>query len=180
MSEKNQILEYLKVFPQWIEHFVLYVNKFAETVEKLENIINRLEQIKESECSNPHLVSLSSEQEDTFVVTKPVEVSEPQKEECFYFLGVAKGTFSKPSTEPEEYSLYRFVKITADKAQVFVENTPNAVRSFRNDPDAQETACESENQCPNNPKGITTVDPGEAVFDGTKWTITTKVKIRYV
>jgi len=177
MSEQNQIYEY---FNGWLGYFIENVNKFAEAVGKLESIVSRLEQTKESGCSSPCSVSVFNEQENTSVPLESIEIQIPKKEDCFYFLGVAKGTFSKPSMEPEEYSLYRFVRTAADKAQVFVEDSPNALRSFRNNPDAQETACEQENQCPSNPKGIKTVEPGEAVFDGNKWTIKTKVKIRYI
>jgi len=188
MSEQNQECDPYAPIDAWLS----YIEKSLDSikagidgvkngVEGAKNAVVYLKQVKESGYSKPQSVSLSSEQEDTFVVTKPVEASESKKEECFYFQGVAKGTFSKPSPEPEEYSLYRFVKTDGGKALVYVENNPNAVKKFKNNPDAQESACEQENQCPDNPKGIQTLEPGEAVFDGNnKWTITSKVKIRYI
>jgi hypothetical protein len=109
------------------------------------------------------------------------EVSGVKKEDCFYFAGVTNGTFSKPSLESEEYSLYRFVKIDENKCHVYVENTLNAARKFANNTDAQESACEQLNQCPENPSGIKTIAPGEAIaLEGNKWRIVTKVKIEYL
>jgi len=108
--------------------------------------------------------------------------SETEKDDYFYFAGVANGQFSKPSPSLEENSLYRFKKIDKDKASVYViENSLFAAQKFANSPDSHETACEYLNQCPENFSGVKTIEPGEAVLiDNNKWKISTKVKIEYL
>jgi len=109
------------------------------------------------------------------------EAPEEKKEDCFYFLSVAGTTFSKPSKEREDYSIYRFVKTAEEnKFLVYIENTPQAVQKFAGNPKTHENACDSENLCPSNPSGIETVEPGVAFFDGSKYNLKTRVKIKYL
>jgi hypothetical protein len=104
-----------------------------------------------------------------------------KKEDCFYFAGVSNGSFSGPSTEPSDKSLYRFVKIDENKARVYVVNSPTAIVRIKNSPDSHEAACEIEKQSPDKPFGIETIEPGEADYDGNgTWTIRIRVKIKFL
>jgi len=117
---------------------------------------------------------------DTSVQSQNSEVPEVKKEDCFYCLGVTQGIFSKQTQAPEEFSIYRFVKVDENKASVYIENNPNAVKKFFSNTKAQETACEPQNSCPSILTSIETVEPGVASFDGKEWSIKTKIKIKYV
>ena len=135
---------------------------FEDKIKDLEERITRLEQA--NKISNS-------------------QVSEANKMECFYFASVTvDGTFSTPSSEQKEYSIYRFEKINENKARVYViENNPSVAKRFANNTDTHESACKPLNPCPKNPIGIKTTKPGEAVLvDSDKWSIETKVEIEYL
>jgi len=136
---------------------------FEDKIKDLEDRIVRLEQA--NKISNSKVAS------------------ETKKAECFYFASVtADGTFSTPSLEQKEYSIYCFEKINENKARVYViENNPSVAKRFANNTDTHESACKPLNPCPKNPTGIKTTKPGEAVLvDSDKWSIKTKVEIEYL
>jgi TolA-binding protein len=111
------------------------------------------------------------------------KASETKKAEYIYFASVtADGTFSTPSSEQKEYSIYCFEKNDEKKARVYViENNPSVAKRFANNTDTHESACKPLNPCPKNPTGIKTTKPGEAVLvDNDKWSIKTKVEIEYL
>jgi len=168
MSEKPNTVntvEWFKLFGSNIGEAI--GKKFKELEDRNKNLENRVDYLEKY---------LKIEPPPT-----PPQNLETKKENCLYFAGVVKGTFPKPSLEPEEYSLYRFEKIDESKARVYViENNSNVARKFANNTDSHESTCEYLNQCPENPSSIETVECGEAVFDGNKWSIKTKVKIRYL
>jgi hypothetical protein len=155
-----------------VQWFTLIGGHIGKKIKDLEDRVAYLERLMNVESSSR---SISTQSQNS-------EVSGIKKENCLYFAGVATGTFSKPSSELEENSLYRFEKIDESKACVYViENNQNVARKFANNMDSHETACEYSNQCPENPSGIKTIEPGEAVLtDNNKWKITTKVKVEYL
>lgn len=187
-SVHENIIEYhnkqvggpIKEYGESLLKLAVKVKDLEGRIIKLESLCFRFEQPKEIVSANPHPISPCNEQRDHLMTEPQFDVAELPKEDCLYFLGVAKGTFTRPTKEPEECSLYKFVKTAENTARVYVVDNPNVVRKFKSNPDAQETACEQVNQCPEKPRGIETVEPGEAFLDGTKWVIKTKVKISYL
>jgi len=151
-----------------VQWFTLIGEAIGKRIKELEDRVVHLEKLMNVE--SPSTSSQNS------------EGSGVKKENFLYFAGVATGVFSKPSLDLEENSLYRFEKIDESKACVYViENNSSVARKFANNTDSHETACEYSNQCPENPSGVKTIEPGEAVLvDNNKWRITSKVKVEYL
>jgi len=165
MPEQNQEQTVNSTTAPLPDGFIAASSQFIEYIMRLEARIVALE----------HKVGIN-----TSVQSQNSGVPEVKKEDCFYCLGVTQGIFSKPTQAPEEFSIYRFVKIDENKASVYIENNLNAVKKFSSNTKAQETACEPQNSCPSTLTGIETVEPGVASFDGKEWSIKSKVKIKYL
>ena len=76
-------------------------------------------------------------------------------------------------------SLYRFEKLSSNRAKFAIENRSDAIERALQYPERQITpVCEADNS-PRNAKGIKTISQGEVELDGNKWKVNKKSKIRY-
>jgi len=106
--------------------------------------------------------------------------------DIFYLGSVVKGFFAQEYATKEyeeDSSLYRFEKNPDESKALFyvVEDKPDVLRRFVNNPEAQCSAVEEvhEYRHNENAKSLKNAQAGEAVLEGEKWRVVRKVQVKY-
>jgi len=106
--------------------------------------------------------------------------------DVFYLGSVVKGFFAQEYATKEyeeDSSLYRFERNPDESKALFyvVEDKPDVLRRFVNNPEAQCSAVEEvhEYRHNENAKSLKNAQAGEAVLEGEKWRVVRKVQVKY-
>jgi len=160
--------------------------KIYRLTEEQTSIKKDIEQIKAFLIDNKGAELLPSEKSSASP-SQNIQTQSPPSipKEIFYFGPVADGFFENryaTKTFEENLSLYCFEMNPGSTQALFyvVENKPDVLLVFLNNPEAQNSACEGKY----NPKAkrLENIkgEEGLAVLEGDKWRVKKKVQVRYI